>query len=354
MFDGRPARLRAFTGHTAELRAEKVGHFFKALDGNERSRDWCVEHRIALTKATAESGNTVGGFLTPLDFDAAIISIRERMGAFRQGAEVRPTRSDSQVRPRRIGGLTANFVAENASIPESSFQLDAVGTAMKKLAILARASSELFEDSASDLGEFLTSEIAYAFATTEDDCGFNGDGTSTYSGIRGVGTMLAGLKSSIVAATGHNTFLTLDTSDIANVMASVLAVTIPGAAWFVSSVGYAQTICRLAAVSGGHVAAKRADGTIDASYLGFPVIFSGKLPNISTTLAGKPMLYFGNLAMSSVLVERTQQTVVAMSRDRALDTDQILIRGTQRLDIITHSVGDAATLGPIAALVAAA
>ena len=59
-------------------------------------------------------------------------------------------------------------------------------TAQHKLAILARASSELFEDSAPDLGEFLTSEIGYAFATKEDDCGFNGDGTSTYGGMTGL------------------------------------------------------------------------------------------------------------------------------------------------------------------------
>jgi HK97 family phage major capsid protein len=56
-----------------------------------------------------DSVNSTGGFLAPEDFDAAIISVREQVGAFRQGAEVRPTRSDGQVRPRRVNGLTANF-----------------------------------------------------------------------------------------------------------------------------------------------------------------------------------------------------------------------------------------------------
>src|SRR5713101_1506397 len=132
------------------------------------------------------------------------------VGAFRQGAEVRPTTSDAQIRPRRTGGLTANFVAEGASIPESSFQLDAIESAQKKLAILGRASSELFEDSAPDLGEFLTSEIGYAFAAKEDDCGFNGDGTSTFSGINGLATKLVGLRSSVAAASTHKTFASLD------------------------------------------------------------------------------------------------------------------------------------------------
>ena len=212
-------------------------------------------------------------------------------------------------------------------------------TAQHKLAILARASSELFEDSAPDLGEFLTSEIGYAFATKEDDCGFNGDGTSTYGGMTGLSAKLTGLKSAVAAASGHNTFLALDGTDIANVMAGVLATAIPGAAWYTSAIGYAQTMCRLAGASGGLVSTQLPDGTISAHYLGFPVRFSGKLPNQTTSLAGSAMLFFGNLRMSSLLVERRQQTILAFSADRSLDTDQILIRGVQRCDLLKSHRG---------------
>jgi hypothetical protein len=62
------------------------------------------------------------------------------------------------------------------------------------------------------------------------------------------------------------------------------------------------------------------------------------------------MIFFGNLSMSSVLVERQPQTVMAISRDRAMDTEQILVRGVQRLDIINHSVGEASSIGPVAML----
>lgn len=172
--------------------------------------------------------------------------------------------------------------------------------------------------------------------------------------MSGLSTKLVGLKSSVAAAAGHNTFLTIDNTDITNLMAGVLAAAIPGAAWYVSATGYAQTLCRLAGVSGGLVATQRSDGTISANYLGFPVRFSGKLQDVPTTLTGKAMLFFGNLAMSSVLVERQQQTIIAISRDRALDTDQVLVRGVQRCDIINHSVGDASTRGPVAMLVGTA
>ena len=65
------------------------------------------------------------------------------------------------------------------------------------------------------------------------------------------------------------------------------------------------------------------------------------------------MLFFGNLAMSSVLVERQQQTIMAISYDRAMDADQVLIRGVQRCDIVNHDVGDASTRGPVAMLTGA-
>jgi HK97 family phage major capsid protein len=338
------------TSALAELKYEKIGHFFKALAGKDASEAWCIRNRVGLVKAATEFPDTAGGFLTPQDFDAEIKVVRETVGAFRQGAQVRPTTSDSQVRPRLVGGVVASFVAEGQTIPLSQFLLDAIVTSQKKLAVLVAASSELFEDSAPDLGAFLASEIGYAFAAVEDDAGFNGDGTFAYRGIRGLGTMLAGTRGAVAAATGHNTFLTIDGTDLANVMAQVLASAVPGAAWYTSAMGYGQLFCRLAGVSGGLIAEQRADGTISASYLGFPIRFSAKLPDISTTLAGKPMLFFGNLAMSSVIVER-RQMVVAISRQHNLEADQYLIRGTERMDIINHSVGDVLNRGPVAMLV---
>lgn len=341
---------KAFTGVGAEARAERVGHWLKSLAGNSESRTWCVAHRVPVTRATGESVNQVGGFLAPIDFDDAIIAVRDTVGAFRN-AEVRPSRSDNRVRPRRVGGLTANFVSEGASIPESSLQFDAVSATLKKLAILARSSTELWEDSAPDLAEFVATEVGYAFAATEDNCGFNGDGTSTYSGISGLGAKLTGLKSAIAAASGHNTFLTLDDTDVANLMGGVLATAVPRARWYCSAVGFAQTLCRLAGVSGGLVSRLQPDGTIEATYLGFPVEFSSKLPNSTSSLGGQPMLYFGDLRQSSLIVEQRAGTIVATSFDRYFDEDQVLVRGTRREDIINHDVGDAGTYGPIAMLV---
>jgi HK97 family phage major capsid protein len=352
MFPKLKSRVPYFEGPGGKQKAELCGDWIKAICGQQAARARCIERGVGLAKATTESTNVTGGFLAPQDFDAGIISVVEMMGAFPQGAEVRQSRSDGQVRPRRTGGLAANFVAEGAPIPESSLLMDAIEAALKKLGMLARFSTELLEDSAADVGSFLAFEMGYSIATKLDDVAFNGDGTSAFSGITGLGVKLVGLKSAVAASGGANTFLTITTTDIANLMGGVLATAIPGAAWYVSSTCYAQTICRLAAISGGLVATQRADGRIDANFLGFPVRFSGKLPDVPfTNLIGKPMMFFGDLSKSSVLVERQQQLVLAISHDRALDTNQVLIRGVKRCDVINHSVGDSNVRGPIAMLV---
>ncbi len=329
--------FKAFTGADASLKAERVGHWFKALAGYESSKEFCILRDIKLK--VAEVPNSIGGFLAPHDFDSAVITVRESYGAFRAGADVRSTVSGSQFRPRRAGGVTANFVAEGQPIPELSALWDAVETSPKGMKILIRSSSELFEDEAASLGDWLAGEFGYALAGIEDDTGFNGDGTSAYMRISGLAAKLTGTASAVAAATGHSTFLSIDTTDLANLMGGVLATAIPGAAWYTGALGYAQIFCRLAATAGGLIATRRPDGMVDANFLGFPVRFSGKLPNSTSSLTGKPMLFFGNLRQSSTIVERNPEIVIAVSRERSLDTDQILVRGVQREDIVNHMAG---------------
>ena len=330
--------------------AETGGHWFRALAGNERSMNWCISNNIRLEKAGSEYPDSAGGFIVPDSYDASIVNIRETVGAFRAAAEVRPAASDSQVRPRRTGGLTANWVSEGQSIPQSSFLLDALQSSAKKLAVLFSVSSELWEDSAVDLGAFVANEIAYAFASTEDDSGFNGDGTSAYRGIRGLGAMLTGTKGAVNAASSHNTFALIDSSDIQNVIGAVMGSALPGASWFCSPTAFALLFSRLAGTSGGMFSAVGGNGIVQHTYLGWPIRISGKLPDVSTTLSGQPMLDFGDLSMSSMLVE-SRRMVVALSTQHALDADEYLIRGTQRIDILNHDCSSATTKGPMAMLV---
>jgi HK97 family phage major capsid protein len=276
--------------------AEIAGNWFKGLSGDPIARAWCVSRSIGLAKAAAEMPDSAGGWLVPELVSSEILRILELVGAFRRGAQVRTVTSDAMVTPRRVNGVVANFVAEGASIPESSFLLDGVEVSLKKAGMLVRSSTELFADSAADVGAFLILEFAYALAALEDNCGFNGDGTSS-----GLGTRLAGTKGAVAAASGHNTFSAIDSTDIAGVIGGVMGAALQNSAWYCSSLAFALTFCRLAGASGGLVNRQMPDGTTQAEYLGWPVRISSQLPNVATSLANLPMLYFGSLAMSSLL-----------------------------------------------------
>src|SRR5690242_5008737 len=129
-------KIKCFTGPNAERRAEIAGQWLKAICGNNRSVEWCIKNKIALTKAQTETSNTAGGFLAPEALADAVIVAREAYGAFRSGSLVAQLKTASQIRPRRANSLTASFVVDGAAIPESQMQFDAIGVNPKKLAIL--------------------------------------------------------------------------------------------------------------------------------------------------------------------------------------------------------------------------
>src|SRR5258707_6738265 len=100
------------------------------------------------------------------------------------GRLVRTVRSD-----RGVSAASPRVSCVRAlAFPNPSFNLMRSKRPSRSWVSLCRGSAELFEDSAADLAEYLTTEFGYALALVEDDVGFNGDGTSTYSGISGLGT----------------------------------------------------------------------------------------------------------------------------------------------------------------------
>jgi HK97 family phage major capsid protein len=96
--------------------------------------------------------------------------------------------------PRRTDGLTASFTGENTALTESQVSWDNINLTAKKLGVLTRMSTEIEQDAVVAIADWLVGEIAYAFAAKEDDCGFNGDGTSTYGGMRGTDVIASTLQ----------------------------------------------------------------------------------------------------------------------------------------------------------------
>jgi HK97 family phage major capsid protein len=349
-------RRRAFQGSGPEIeqRYARAGQWLlAAIFESAAAREWCAKHDVRLVKAQGESVGTTGGFVVPTELANAILDLREQYGAFRRTARIVPMASDSLHTPRRPGGTGAFFMGEGAAAAESSAAVDNLGLNARKIGTLIRLSTEIAEDSLIDIVDFVANEVAYAFASKEDDCAFNGDGTSTFGKMRGLSTiMLDGTHgaSKVTAAGGHNTFAILDASDVSSLISAVRASAIPNASWFVSQTGFALTFCRLAA-TGGYLDTAVIDGVRTLLFLGFPVVLCQKLPLVTTTLSGKVMMGFGDMYAAGALGQRRGVTL-ARSPDRYLDQDQLAILGTERFHAVLHDLGDNTNPGAIAALVA--
>lgn len=358
----RYSKLKAFRDHAgfdgqvirAEEDAYAVGMWIKAtMFHHDAAMEWCKENGLSITKAQSEGVDSAGGFLVPEQMMASIIDLREQYGVFRQEATIVPMGRDTVNWPRRTGGLTAYFVGENVALTESQATWDNVNLTAKKLGVLTRFSTELDEDAVISVADWLTNEIAYAFASKEDDCGFNGDGTSTYGGIRGLtvwGIDSTTSASKYTAASGHNTFALLDQTDITGLMGLLPRYAMPNAKFYCSQMGFASTFERLIATAGGN-SISTLNGEIVYRYLGFPIVISQKLPLITTTLSGKVMMVFGDLRLAAAMGERRQVTV-RRSDERYFDQDQIGLLGTERVDINVHDCGTTTAAGPIVFLVA--
>lgn len=351
-------KRHAFLGSGPEVDEQyrRAGHWLRAaIFGNSDSKDWCAKNGVTVQKAAGEGIGSAGGFLVPAELANAILDIRETFGAFRRTARIAPMASDEMSVPRRPGGTGAYFFGENTAATSTAVLADKVGLTAKKIGSLVLLSSELEDDALPDAVDFIANEIAYAFAAKEDDCAFNGDGTSTYGGMSGIGKIVLDgnhAKAKVTAANTHNTFLTLDATDLSNLMAAVRASAVPGAAWFISQTGFAQTFCRIAGAGGGaYMYTGLVNGIPTPFFLGFPVVLTQKLPLISTTLTGQTMLAFGNMYQGAVLGQRRQITL-ARTSDRYMDQDQIGVLGTERFDAVIHDMGDNTNAGSIAALVA--
>ena len=356
------SKLKAFKDHPgsdgqmirAEDEAYAVGMWMKsALFRHEGATEWLKANGMAITKAAAEGVDSAGGFLVPEQMMASIIDLREQYGVFRQEATIVPMGRDTLNWPRRTGGLAAYFVGENQVFTESQVAWDNVNLTAKKLGVLTRFSTELDEDAVISIADWLTNEIAYAFASKEDDCGFNGDGTSLYGGIRGLtqlGINSNNAGSKVTAASGHNTYGLLDQTDLTSLIGLLPRYALPNAKFYVSQTGFAMTFERLIATAGGN-SISTLNGEIVYRYLGFPIVISQKMPLSTTSITTQVMMVFGDMRLAAAMGERRQVTM-RRSDERYFDQDQVGLLGTERIDINIHDAGTPTTAGPIVFLVA--
>lgn len=352
------ANLKAFRANLfasaehAERAAYAAGQFVLATLGkSEVAAEWCKAHGIntRFQGALQEGSNTLGGFLVPTEMERTIITLREERGVLRREAQVVPMSSDTLTLPRRSGGMTAYFVGESTAGTASDPTFDQIQLSAKKLMAYTTMSSEVSEDAVISLGDWVASEIAYAFADKEDACGFNGDGTSTYGGMTGLKNALA--AGSVFTATGHAEFSTLTLADFHGMLAKLpLYATNMNTKWYISKAGFNASMERLMAAGGGNTWATLSSGQSVPRFLGYDVVFVQVMNSAltgNTGVAGG--VYVGDLKQTIKLGSRRGMSL-ASSTDFLFSSDAIAIKGTERFDAVVAEKGTASVAGSMVSL----
>lgn len=361
-------------GNSRQENEEKAYRFFQFFAATclhpesgmrAKALQYCKDNGIPTQKALAEGQNDTGGALVPPEFDPMLIRLIEAYGVFRGFTRLKPMASETSTQPRRTGGVTAYWVGEGSAITASNPTYDNVQLVAKKLAALTVLSSEISEDSAINIADQLAFEIGYAFAQAEDQAAFNGDGTSTYGGITGVCPKLKGLSGTIaniaglIVAAGNafDEFTLANFNSVVGLLPQYADT--PNAAWYCHRGFYFGTMQRLELAAGGVTAMEISNGDRRPRplFLGYPVNFTQVMPRVDGNSQIACLL--GDLSLGSTMGDRRVRTLFTDPYSLS-SYDQIQVRGTERVDINVHDVGNASATaalrvpGPIVGLISAA
>jgi HK97 family phage major capsid protein len=307
-------------------------------------------------KDMGTTGQTTGGALVPAEMTTWIIQKLGKYGKFRKHAQVVTLGSSSQSVPQVTSDLTIYCPGEGAEITKSDIGVNLVTMTPKKFCCLTVVNRELDEDSYIGLGEIVGASITRSMAKKEDECGFMGDGTSTYFAMQGIVGALRAVDDTIGNIKGlkvgsGNAYNELTLEDFEGVVAILPDDADDGAVWFCSKKFYYTVMYALARAAGvadlfGILTDKK-----ERFFMGYPVEFVPAMP--STEANSQICCLLGDLSLGAFLGER-RQLEIARSDEVLFGNDQIAIRGTERITTNVYGVGDTSEAGAIVGLITAA
>lgn len=329
--------------------------------GNADAKRWCLDHGIEARGIMGENVNANGGFAVPEVFSDAIIRNVETYGVAPSVMQNATMTSDTILFPKRLTGVTANWIGENVEITTSNPTGTQVQLVAKKLAVGTRVSNELLTDSVISIADWLVQEFSLELAKRIDEAVFNGDGTSSYGGIQGIMPKInvSGSKSVVSARSGNTAVDTFDLGDFSKALAALprYALQSGNAAWYMSPAVYHAAVERLqlstgtgssSAASGGNNRDDLAAGALPR-FLGLPVVQVLVMDSVVTADSNKPKVLVGDAALAGIYGVR-QQVNVRSTVDEYARFDQTAWYATLRVDAVWHSLGDASEAGPMVVL----
>lgn len=216
--------------------------------------------------------------------------------------------------PRIASGMTVGFVAEGATIPESSVGLDEVSmlpSTLRSLKVLSRVTAEVLRSSAVALDSILKQRLVTDTAKALDVALFSGAGTSN---------TIRGLINQTGVATG-----TLDADDPDSLLDGIgiaRANEVKPNRWFLSPADY-LSIRKVKDADGRYILQP------DLTLAGQEVLFGIPVTITAQVATGKAVL----ADMNHVAVARDMSPTVTVDQSRYFDTDEVALRVVCRYDL---------------------
>lgn len=347
----RSGSLKAFDKNNREHmeRAYRGGMWVKAaIFGDKQAEQWCRDYGVrVMTGQTSGTSSVV-----PDELVTPIIDLREMYGVARRYCYVVPMGSDTATVPRRKSGVTAYFVGRSDATTASDKEFDDVNLVAREVAALTRLSNSYMADAVINLADDLANEMAYAFAVKEDDCLFNGDGSSTYGGIYGIRPKLIDGNHTVGAvdgASGIDTFAEVTATDLETVAGTLPYYAGINPSWFVSKRGKSLMFDRLAGAAGGNTKGDMAAQRV-SQWMGDDIVIAQSMPSDTGDLSNVCMAVYGDLGMGVTFGDRMGIEVMVL-RERYAEYRQTGIQCVERFDIAVHGLGDTSNAGPIVGLI---
>ena len=124
-----------------------------------------------------------GGYLAPDEFEHTLITALEEENIFRKFARTLQTNSGDRLIPVVSSHGKAEWMDENALVPESDDKFAQMSVSAYKLGTFIKVSDELLNDAAFDIPNYIATEFARRMGAREEEAFFVGDGVKKPTGI---------------------------------------------------------------------------------------------------------------------------------------------------------------------------
>ncbi len=214
--------------------------------------------------------------------------------------------------PRSDEDVEADLYLENCEIKPVTIKTTGMTINVEKIGARAQVSNELLSDAVVSVPQLVATKFGNAFAKKIDKLWLEGDATA---GI--VGLLDAVTES--VDISGKN----MTAVHVAEVVSKVHPYA-SNPVWVLSQAGIAHVMQAAASAIG-----KDLTQPVGITLFGMPVYRCLALPD-------GVLGFFGDLKQTSMIVDRSNGLTINASRERAIEFDQTVFVGTQRLGVATH------------------